>query len=249
MASRMDRYSKKEITSTASARSDRNKSLYKQIQDLDSYTNIAGIATIENKNSIDIEKVRELLKIKEDKKQEKKVIESKNQEEEIEEVRNYDIKDLLLKAKDTTENQKYRSLSSKQQKELNELNKKNKAQKRSNIDYEEVDDILKTMSKIDTEDQNTDDVGLLDDLKSDTMVGDASSIKKILDEEKELTREFDEMELDKSFYTSTFEFTQRDFEELKDINHKIKKDNKFLIALLIILILLGIVGVVFFVIK
>ena len=226
MASRMDRYSKKEITSTASARSDRNKSLYKQIQDLDSYTNIAGIATIENKNSIDIEKVRELLKIKEDKKQEKKVIESKNQEEEIEEVRNYDIKDLLLKAKDTTENQKYRSLSSKQQKELNELNKKNKAQKRSNIDYEEVDDILKTMSKIDTEDQNTDDVGLLDDLKSDTMVGDASSIKKILDEEKELTREFDEMELDKSFYTSTFEFTQRDFEELKDINHKIKKDLK-----------------------
>jgi len=248
MASRMDRYSKKELISTSSARSDRNKSLYKQIEDLDSYTNIAGIATIENKNSIDIEKVRELLKIKEDKKQEKQIIESKNQEE-MEEVRNYDINDLLSKAKDTTEKQKYRSLSAKQQKKLNELTKKNKTKKRSDIDYEEVEDILKTMSKIDSNDENTDDVGLLDDLKSDTMVGDASSIKKIIDEEKELTREFDEMELDKSFYTSTFEFTQRDFEELKDINHKIKKDNKFIIALLIILILLVIVGVVFFVIK
>ena len=59
MASRMERYSKAEKTTYASARSDRNKSLYKQIEDLDSYTNIAGIATIENKNSIDIEKVRE----------------------------------------------------------------------------------------------------------------------------------------------------------------------------------------------
>ena len=52
MASRMDRYSKTELTSTVSARSDRNKSLYKQIQDLDSYTNIAGVATIDNKSLI-----------------------------------------------------------------------------------------------------------------------------------------------------------------------------------------------------
>ena len=35
------------------------------------------------------------------------------------------------------------------------------------------------------EESTDDDVGLLDDLKSDTMVGDASSIKKIIEEEKE----------------------------------------------------------------
>ena len=45
MASRMDRYKEESRTT---GRSDRNKSLYKQIEDLDSYTNIAGIATIEN---------------------------------------------------------------------------------------------------------------------------------------------------------------------------------------------------------
>lgn len=94
-----------------------------------------------------------------------------------------------------------------------------------------------------------DDVGLFDDLKSDTMVGDASSIKKIIDEEKEFTQELDEAKIDKSFYTSSFGLTQRDFEELKDINHKIKKDNKKIIILLIILILLIIIGTIFFIIK
>jgi len=57
------------------------------------------------------------------------------------------------------------------------------------------------------------------------------------------------MEVDKSFYTSSFGFTQKDFEELKDMNHKIKKDNKFIITLLIILILIIIVGVFIYFIK
>lgn len=101
-----------------------------------------------------------------------------------------------------------------------------------------------------SEDENTDDdVGLLDDLKADTMVGDAASIKKIINEEKELTREFDNMDVDKSFYTSSFGFTQKDFEELKDMNHKIKKDNKFIITLLIILIVLIIAGAIFLLVK
>lgn len=255
MASRMERYSKTELTSEVSGRSDRNKSLYKQIEDLDSYTNIAGVATIDNKNSIDLEKVRELLNSKENKKKETlnevQVLEKVKNEEEI---RNYDIRDLLskVKEKDNGEEKKYRSLSSKQHKVLKELNEKNKKNKRlKEMAEEEFKEFVKTISntKAIFDDSNNDDVGLLDDLKSDTMVGDASSIKKIIDDEKELTKEFDNIELDKSFYTSSFGFTQRDFEELKDINHKIKKDNKFIITLLIILILLIITGVIFFLVK
>ena len=45
MASRMDRYYKSELVS--SGRSSKNKSLYEQIKDLDNYTNIEGVATIE----------------------------------------------------------------------------------------------------------------------------------------------------------------------------------------------------------
>ena len=53
-------------------------------------------------------------------------------------------------------------------------------------------------------------------------------------------------EIDKSFYTSSFGFTQSDFEELKNMNHKIKKSNKFIIVLLIILIVLIVAGVGYF---
>lgn len=255
MASRMDRYTKTESTNVPSARSDRNKSLYKQIEEYDSYTNIAGVATIENKNSIDLEKVKELLRSRE-KIQEKKetIVDSTKEEKEEEEIRNYDIRALLSKAKaNENDNEKqYRSLSSKQQKVLRELNQKNKENKKlKEMDIEELTELVKTISGMDAinDDENTDDVGLLDDLKSDTMVGDAASIKKIIDEEKELTREFDNMDLDKSFYTSSFGFTQKDFEELKDMNHKIKKDNKFIITLLIFLIVLIIIGAIFLFIK
>ncbi len=253
MASRMDRYSKTELTSTQIGRSDRNKSLYKQIEDLDSYTNIAGVATIENKNSIDLEKVKELLRSREIKTNEKEDVKIEEQEEKDEETRNYDIRALLSKAKENEdkENKKYRSLSSKQHKVLRELNEKNKENKKlKEIDEEELSELVKTLSNMSTiTDDDTGDVGLLDDLKSDTMVGDASSIKKIIDEEKELTEEFENMKLDKSFYTSSFGFTQRDFEELKNINHKIKKDNKFIITLLIILIVLIIIGAIIYFIK
>ena len=106
MASRMDRYSEK--SNREAGRSDRNKSLYKQIEDMDSYTNIAGVATIENKNSIDLDKVRELLKNVEIK--EEITIENETRvpvEEPEEEKRNYDIKELLLKMKnDNNEEEK-----------------------------------------------------------------------------------------------------------------------------------------------
>ena len=251
MASRMDRYTKTE--EDFSARSDRNKSLYKQIEDLDSYTNIAGIATIENKNSIDIEKVRELLKSREDNKDEKIEKITEELKEEVEETRHYNVKDLLSKSKEQEqEENKYRKLSVKQQKLLRELNEKNRQNKKlREMDEEELTELVKTISnmKAITNEEDPDDVGLLDDLKSDTMVGDASSIKKIIDEEKEFTEEFENTKLDNSFYTSSFGFTQKDFEELKDINHKIKKDNKFIITLLIVLIALIVVGTIFFIVK
>ena len=63
MASRMDRYHKSELIT--SGRSSKNKSLYDQIKDLDNYTNIEGVATIEKTNEIDISKVREMIKNRE----------------------------------------------------------------------------------------------------------------------------------------------------------------------------------------
>lgn len=249
MASRMDRYSNK--NNKPMGRSDRNKSLYKQIEDMDSYTNIAGVATIEN--TIDLAKVREFLNNVEPKdenvfeREKRTIVEEIDKEEE---KRNYDIKELLSKMKNDNngEEKKYRSLSAKQKKVLKELNDKNSKIKKLQDAEEELDKLVKTLTNM-APVPDDDDVGLFDDLKSDTMVGDASSIKKIIDEEKEFTQDLEEIKLDKSFYTSSFGLTQKDFEELKDINHKIKKDNKKIITLLVILISLIVIGTLFFIIK
>ncbi len=257
MASRMDRYYKSELVS--SGRSSKNKSLYEQIKDLDNYTNIEGVATIEKTNEIDISKVQEMIKNRENYKKKRQLrdilkeeVEELEKIEEVQEItKNYDIKDLLSKIKDEPiEEQRSRSLKEEQIEILKSLNVKEKPKK---VEIEEEEQELKELlntiasTKALTDLSNVEgDVGLLDDLKSDTIVGDAASIKKIIEEEKEKRIEDTNVEIDKSFYTSSFGFTQSDFEELKNMNHKIKKSNKFIIVLLIILIVLIAAGVGFF---
>lgn len=264
MASRMDRYYKSELVT--SGRSSKNKSLYKQIEDLDNYTNIEGVATIEKTNEIDISKVKEMLKNRENYKkqkqfrtfleEEREIISPKKEVEKKEEPKNYDINDILSKVKenDLRPKDKHRSLGEEQYNILKSLNQKGK-----DYDIEKEEAELKELINTITANKslnnlsNTDDVGLLDELKSNTIVGDASSIKKIIEEEKDRNpkNNFDEntMEMDKSFYTSSFGFTQSDFEELKNINHKLKKGNKFIIILLIAILLVVIAGVLFVILK
>lgn len=262
MASRMDRYHKSELIT--SGRSSKNKSLYEQIKDLDSYSNIEGVATIEKTNEIDISKVKEMIKNRENYKKQKQLRsilkEEKDELEKIEEIeeepKNYDIRSLLSKVKDESYNENtIRSLGKEQYEMLKSLNAKDK-RKSFEIEKEEqelkelIHTITSTKALNDLNSVDADlDVGLLDDLKSDTMVGDAASIKKIIDDEKERKIETIVDEIDKSFYTSSFGFTQSDFEELKNMNHKIKKGNKFIIVLLVVLILLLVGVMTFFLLK
>ena len=256
MASRMDRYHNSEFQTAG--RSSKNKSLYEQIENLENYTNIEGVATIEKTNEIDISKVQEMIKNRETYKKRKQLRdilnEEKEQLEEIEEyeeeTKNYDIKDLLSKMKnDIEEEEKVRRLNKDQYKILKELTKK---EEDYNIEKEEEElkELINTINATKTLKgiSNTQlDVGLLDNLKSDTMVGDASSIKKIIEEEmKEPKIEETNTELDKDFYTSSFGFTKSDFEDLKNLNQNIKKSNKFIIILLIVFIVLIISGIITF---
>ena len=191
MASRMDRYHKD--SNAPQGRSIKNKSLYKQIEDLDSYTNIEGVATIEKTNEIDLSKVKEMLKNRENYKKQRQYINLMGKEEKreekkeipIEEEKNYDVKDLLSKIKPNEENNN-RSLRKEQYEALKKYNAKNRRDN-DNKDSDDLKELLNTL--VNDDDLNaladTNDVGLLDELKSNTMVGDASSIKKILDEEKQ----------------------------------------------------------------
>lgn len=245
MASRMDRYYEK--PRNPRARSARNEELYKKIQDMDYYSNIEAIETIAKTNEIDITKVREMIKNRENYKKEKQyrnvfnIEQEKNNEvqakEFFEEEKNYDIMDVLNKAKDSHEednsNRSLKNLNYDVIKDLN-LRKNN---------YEDGEDELKDLINTITN-KDSDDVGLFDDLTSNTMVGEASSIHKILEDEKKQQQKMDTTsEMDKSFFTSAMSFTNKDFEDLKNMGKHVKKNNLLLIILIISIIFI-VAGVV-----
>ena len=259
MASRMDRYYKEELVT--SGRSSKNKSLYDQIEKLENYTNIEGVATIEKTNEIDISKVKEMIKNREEYKKRRQLKDIfKEQKEEFqeleeyeEETKNYDIKDLLSKMELEVQQQedKVRSLGKEQYELLKNLRAKDiKYDAKIDEEEEELKELINTINITKNFNELSDtqlDVGLLDNLKSDTMVGDAASIKKIIEEEKnELELENTSTDIDKDFYTSSFGFTKSDFEDLKNINQNIKKSNKFIIILLLVFITLLIISGILF---
>ena len=66
MSTRMDKYYGRQSNSTnAKSRSKRNKDLYSEIYTYGKYSNIEGIASIDNANEVDITKVKEMLKNRE----------------------------------------------------------------------------------------------------------------------------------------------------------------------------------------
>ena len=255
MASRMDRYQQ-----NREERSIKNESLYRQIQESSNYSNIEGIATIDKTNEIDITRVKAMLQNRENyqkQKQYKSLIEKeKEYQEEItqitEEEKNYDIREVLDKAKAEWEepNGEYRGLKNIKYDILDRLNLKATPE-----EEQELQDLIDTIALRNMqENAASDDIGLLDDLKSNTMVGDATSIRKIIEEakeeeakqeeikkEEELASRFDSDDLDKSFYTSSMEFSSKDFEGLKDLGNNLKKHN-ILLTILIVILVLGIVA-------
>ena len=249
MASRMDRYHEKE------ERSVRNEALYKSIENLGNYTNIEGVIAIDKTNEIDITRVKEMLQSREGYQKEKKyrqlVSEEKEEAEPIpieeEEERNYDIRDVLTKAKDTRteEEEEYRVLKNVNYDVAKRISPKSLA--KETVEKELVDTV--TIPKPNVED-NKEESGLLDSLKSDTMVGDPSSIKKIIEEakveeekqeeEKRLDASSNLSNIDTTFFTSSLGFKDSDFEDLKNLGENIKKHNLLLRVLIVCLVLVGI---------
>lgn len=256
MASRMERYH------NHSDRSTRNKDLYKNIEDLDSYSNIEGVIEIDKTNEIDITRVKEMIQGREEYKKKKQYRQiAPEEEEEVEEIssekendRTYDIRDVLVKAKETRiePDEKYRKLKNVNYDIIKKLNLKG-----SSDEIESQTDLVGTVTlhtktiKPDSQD----DLGLLDDLKADTIVGDSGSIKKIIEEAK-AEQEEKEMaaseevssnleNLDKSFYTSSLGFTDSDFEDLLSLGDDIKKHNGLLKVLIIILVIVALIILAF----
>ena len=268
MASRMDRYYNS--SNSSMERSRKNKDLYKRVHN-ESRSEIDSLKSVSRANEIDLSKLKSIVSDREAYKKERRLrqtidksslnidIPSKKDdiesydimdvepsklevEKEIEEPKNYDLSDVLNKALDdySESDSKNRNLKNLEYTDLNSLNLHKKEYKNSEL---ELKDMIKSIHNTSDLNKLGDDALLLDSLKSDTMVGD-SSIKKVIEQDEKEEKIDDTKELDKSFFTNTYDFDDEDFDELLARKHSKKK--KIIIAIIICLLVAGIISALYF---
>lgn len=243
MVSRMEKYYKN--NNNIKQRSQKNKDLYRNIYDFGEYSNIEGIAAMNKNNEIDITKVQNMLKNRENYKKQKqfrKAYKEDNSDISISndfvesEQKNYDIRDILNKAKEKKpiedtprrlDNTNYNIL-----KNL-EVNKNYK-----DFEDDELKELIDTITNTSMLNQmNDNELGLnMLDLNStnDTLIKDDNSIKQLLEEAKkaENNKTSSIPSIDNSFYTSSLNFSKEDFEEANNLVNK-GKSKKILFRILI----------------
>lgn len=252
MASRMDRYyEEKQIPKK---RSERNQTLYRDIYENVSYSNIEGVATIDKGSEIDINKVKQMLKNREDYLNQKETSTIKPVEKptiKIEEEKNYDIREILNTAKENRNSpDKYKSINNTSYDIFKDLREKRRREMENGNDEKYLKELIDTITNTSNLNSMTDkelSLDLLDDLKSseNTITTDKETIKNIINEvKKEELKKEEKNELDKSFFTSSLGFKEEDFEELTDIKQNLKTNNTLIKILLVILTIAFLVGAV-----
>jgi len=236
MATRMQKYYKSDrADANTGSRSSRNKDLYGEIYTGSKYSNIEGIASIDNANEVDITKVKEMLKNREnyqkerqyrritgDYKPEKPKPTIQRSFTDMEE-KNYDIRDILKEAKENKEpDDKERVLKNTEYNILKNIDLKKELEKEDSKEEgeEELKELIHTitntsmLNKIKDEDLAAD---LLSDLKDDdTQIGEIKDIKSLIENEdayKEAQKvDPNEPTYDRSFFTSSLKLNKSDFE-------------------------------------
>ncbi len=232
MPTRMERYYNQ--TGQMSKRSEKNQDLYREIYEVGEYSNIEGIATIEKSNEVDISKIQNMLKNREQyqkQRQFRQVVSKPELVEKEESVnleieKNYDIRDVLNKAKSNKKTEeKYHSLGDTGYDILKNIKEKSKQVEKPK-DLRELIDTINTNSELNQMATRELSLDMFDDLKSDhdTIVEDRGTIKSILDEAKkeEEKKKVENTEMDQSFYTSSLNINREDFEQAEEQVEKSK---------------------------
>ena len=242
---RMDRYYK--VEEQSKRRTNKNQDLYKNIYESGEYSNIEGIATIDKSNEVDITKVKNMLKNREEYQRQKEMKSFRQEEVEVPsyeifetgEDKVYDIRDILEKAKVNKPEEEHKSLDNINFEIIKELKEKNN--KKDEEDLKDMIDTIAHTSQLNKLSNQELGLDIFDDLKSEnnTVIQDKDSIREILeqakknDEKKEVT----DTGLDKSFFTSSLNFGKKDFDEVQELSKKVKKNHTMIKVLLFIIIL------------
>ena len=250
MASRMDRYRNQEVEPTG-MRTKRNEHLYARVEAPLEYSSVEGVARIDNTSSVDINKIKELLMREEEpKKRVHPIIEQDDLDETGEiatfqdlDEKNYDIRDILNKAKGEREeddDDSYSSLQDTGYDILKNIKIQNQEPEMNEKELKQVGDTTLSLS-------------MLDSLREDGEDEESKTIQDLLASEKEsLNQEDDddfeeERTLDNSFFTSSLNFSDEDFNELSDeLDEPRKKGNLFVKAILFLVMVALTTAAIFF---
>ena len=237
MAARMDSYKKNESNGS---RSSRNKNLYNTMYSFDRYSNIEGVASLDDANKVDISKVKELLDSRENYQRERQYrrlssevddlsISRKRYEEDTD--RSYDVNDVLKSAREKKEpDNKDRVLNNTNYDILKKLNLKSEGVKDDLKQESDLKELIETIANTSMLNKN-EDINMFNDLVSDdTKVGDVKDITEFIDN-KEKT-------MDDSFFTHSVKIKKADFVGSAKKGGGFKK---FLIVLFVLLLLGAIV--------
>lgn len=259
MHSRMERYyqSTEPEETEPTKRSRLNEDLYNKIYDDVEYSNIEGIAQIEKTNEIDISRIKEMLKNRESYRKEREFSQIVKRPEpiveeapQVEEDKNYDIRDIMTKAKDERSDEyDHHSLKNTQYNILKGINLKDHIDNYIGESDENLKELINTITNTSLLNKLGDrdlSLNLLNDLKSngDTMYSNTDPIRKMIEsaKEEEIT---EASNIDKSFYTSSLGFAEKDFEEFKDMHTTLKKNNLLIRILIFILAVITTTAVIF----
>lgn len=230
MATRMQRYKNDGLN----RRSQRNKELYKDIYEYGEYSNIEGITSMGKTNEVDIEKVKALLESRDDSSKRRVKAEIKEMKdepvfEEKGEEKNYDIRDILSKARETMpKDDKERVLRDSKYEFLNKV----AADTKKDDDDGDLKELINTITSTSMLNKLSDEAlagELFGDLIDDEKKSDSKSLKEYI---KETENKALENSLDKSFFTSSLNLSKSDF-----ISEEKKKTSVVSIIIIIILVI------------
>ena len=261
MVSRMEKYYHN--NKGTKKRSQKNIDLYRDIYKDSEYSNIEGFATMDKNNEIDLTKIKNTLKNRENYKRQKeyKIITHEDTEEENvvndfkekEQQRNYDIRDILIKAKDKKpESDTPRSLDNTNYNILKNLkldNEKNLYKdKYKDFEQDELKELINTITNTSMLNKMNDEELGLNMLDLGSKETENASVEEILKEAKKYEEKKNNNtspDVDDSFFTSSLNFAKSDFEDAEEYL-KTKKTRKILYKLLVFSGLIIMTGLVIF---
>ncbi len=255
VASRMERYYKK--AALEESRTKRNTKLYNSIYSYGKYSNIEGIASINNTNEIDITKVKQMLDNREKYQAERRYRKLTNEDKPVQELpkmrsrykedndRTYDIMDVLNKAKEHKEpDDKERVLNKTSYDILKNLDLKRSYSRRNDVDDDlgMVQTISSTsaLNKLDDADLAADMFSDLQGHNENTQVSKLNDIQDLIKENRDYDK--NEQTMDNSFFTSNLKLKKKDFVGYDD-NEKHGSVLKTIIITVLILGVLAAVGI------